>query len=182
MNETICWYCDKKFEYDGEKYQDVKCPFCGVENSIYNPDKPDWKPEVPVTTHDEWLNEEEEMIDYDDEKYQGKFVYLPTMGETAVFDIVEIREAKSNNPKVNFSDKVPVMANGEQVVDDDGEPVFKSKDLGYHIEAELSNGKILSVTSMSAFIQVFKKHEIQDGDKVKIFHKDKGEWIVEKLK
>ena len=121
------------------------------------------------------------MINYNDEKYQGKFVYLPIMGETAIFEIGEITEAKSDNPKFNFSEKVPVMANGEQVVDDDGEPVFKSKDLGYHIEAKLKNGKMLSVTSMSAFIQVFKKHEIQDGDKVKIFHKDKGVWEVEKL-
>jgi phage FluMu protein Com len=169
MNNTFCWNCGRPFEYDGEKYRDVDCPHCGVQNSIYNPAL--IEPE----------QEEEEMINYNDEKYQGKYVYLPLMGDTAVFEIVEIREAKSNNPKVNFSEKVPVTANGEQVVDDDGEPVFKSKDLGYHIEAELSNGKILSVTSMSAFIQVFKKNEIKDGDKVKIFHKDKGVWEIEKI-
>jgi len=175
MNKTVCWYCLKEFEYDGEKYRDVKCPFCKVENSIYNP--ADSQPYVPDGTE----SEEEEMINYGDEKYQGKYVYLPTMGEHAEFDIVEIHEAKSENPKVNFSEKVPVMANGEQVVDDDGEPVFKVKDLGYHIEASLKNGKLLSVTSMSAFIQVFKKNNIQDGDHIKVFHKDKGEWEVTKL-
>jgi len=170
MNSFFCWYCGRPFEYDGEKYRDVDCPHCKVINSIYNPDKI----ECPA-------EKEEEMINYADEKYQGKYVYLPLMGETGIFDIVEIREVKSNNPKVNFSDKVPVMANGEQVVDDDGEPVYKTKDLGYHIEAELSNGKILSVISMSAFIQVFKKNNIQDGQKIKVFHKDKGEWEVEKV-
>ncbi len=121
------------------------------------------------------------MINYGDEKYQGKFVYLPLMGEKAEFDIVEISEVKSDNPKFNFSENVPVMANGEQVIDDDNEPVFKKKDLGYHVEAKLKNGKILCISSMSSFRAVFKKHEIQDGDKVMVFHKDKGEWIVEKI-
>lgn len=120
-------------------------------------------------------------INYQDEKYQGKYVYLPLMGETAEFDIVEINEAKSDNPKFNFSENVPVMMNGEQVVDDDGEPVFKKKDLGYHIQAKLMNGKLLCVTSVSAFIQVFKKHNVQDNEKIRVFHKDKGVWEVTKL-
>lgn len=121
------------------------------------------------------------MIDYGNEKYQGKFVYLPVMGETAEFDIEEISEVKSDNPKFNFSENVPVTLNGEQVIDDEGEPCFKKKDLGYHIEAKLKNGKILSITSMSAFIQVFKKHNIQDGETWRIFHEDKGLWKCEKL-
>jgi hypothetical protein len=121
------------------------------------------------------------MIDYGQEKFQGKFVYLPKMGETAEFDIEEVSEVKSDNPKFNFSEDVPVMLNGEQVIDDDGEPAFKKKDLGYHIEARLKNGKILSVTSIAAFIQVFKKHEINDGDKIRVVHIDKGIWEVTKL-
>lgn len=59
--------------------------------------------------------------------------------------------------------------------------MFKDKDLGYHIEAKLTNGKTLLITSMSAFIQVFKKHEIQDGEKIKVTHQDKGKWTVERL-
>jgi len=173
INKAICWYCRKEFRYEGEQYQDATCEHCGVMNSFY-----DSAMFVPL---DEAENEEEKMINYGDEKYQGKYVYLPMMGETAEFDIAEIREVESDNPKFNFSEKVPVMANGEQVVDDDGEPVFKQKDLGYHIEARLKNGRILSVTSMSTFRQVFKKNEIQDDEKIRVFHKDKGEWIVEKL-
>jgi len=169
MNETVCWYCNKKFEYNGEKYRDVNCPHCRAQNSIYNP------AEIQP------IEEEEGMINYQDEKYQGKYLYLPRVGETLVIEIKEIREAKSDNPKFNFTENVPVMIDGEQVIDDDGELVFKKKDLGYHVEAELINGKILSVTSMAAFLQVFKKFQINDGDKVKIFHKDKGIWEVEKL-
>ena len=120
-------------------------------------------------------------IDYTQERYQGKFVYLPKMKESAEFEIVEIMEVQSDNPKFNFSEEVPVIVNGTAVVDDDGEQVTKKKDLGYHVEATLKNGKTLSITSMSAFIQVFKKHNIQDGDKIFVEHKDKGVWEVKKL-
>ena len=170
MNFTQCWNCDKAFEYEREKYRDVKCPHCDAENSIYNP--ADYIP----------LTEEEKMsINYGDEKYQGKFVYLPVIGEEITVEIKELREVQSDNPKFNFSENVPVMIGGEQAVDDDGEPITKKKDLGYHIEAELMDGKILSVTSMSAFRNVFKKHNIQDGDKVTILHPEKGVWKVVKL-
>ena len=184
MNETICWMCSKTFSYTGEKYQDIVCPNCGVECSVYNPNEPPLtmgEPDPFDLVDNEPQTEEEEMIDYGNEKFQGKYVFLPLMGETAVFDIAELGEVKSENAKINFREDVPVMANGEQVIDDDGEPVFKKKDLGYHIEGKLTNGKILVITSLSALMQVFKKNNIQDGEKVKIFHKDKGEWVVEKL-
>lgn len=178
-----CWYCEKETDIKETAYGDHRCPACGVEISVYPPQNKSLEENNPATTEDEWLNEEseEEMIDYNDAKYQGKFVYLPLMGQTAVFDIAEINEVKSDNPKFNFSENVPVMLNGEQVIDDEGEPCFKRKDLGYHIECRLVNGKILSITSMSAFIQVFKKNNIQDGETWRVFHKDKGEWVVEKL-
>lgn len=121
------------------------------------------------------------MIDYGQEKYQGRYVFMPLMGEEAEFEIVEIKEVKSENSKMNFKDKVPVMANGEQVVDDDGDPVFKEKDLGYHVEATLKNGKILSIGSLSQLQQVFKKNEIQDGNHIIVKHIDKGKWVVTKL-
>lgn len=183
MNETTCWYCDRKIEYEGEKYQDVICPFCKIMNSIYDPNK---REEIkhPLTTHEEWLanrKEQEMAINYGDEKYQGKYIYMPRIGEELIIEIKELREVKSENPKFNFSESVPVMISGEPAVDDEGEAITKKKDLGYHIEAELINGKILSVTSLAAFIQVFKKNELNDGDKVRIKHIDKGVWEVEKL-
>ena len=178
----ICWYCEKNNDQIvNDFFGDFNCKFCGVQNSIMKPNNPDWKPETEPTTEEVWLNEEEEMLDYSSEKYQGKFIYMPRVGETLIIEVKELREVKSDNPKFNFSENVPVMINGEPGVDDEGEPLFKKKDLGYHIEALLQNDKILSITSMAAFLAVFKKYEIQDGDKVKIFHKDKGEWVVEKL-
>jgi hypothetical protein len=179
--------CGFETSISEDNYGDHICLNCGVTISVYDPNTPKLEDSKPSTTYDDYIKDketqpkEEGVINYKDEKYQGKFVYLPTMGETAVFEIEEILEVKSDNPKFNFSENVPVTLNGEQVIDDEGEAVFKKKDLGYHIEAKLKNGKILSVTSISAFIQVFKKHEIQDGDNVKIFHKDKGEWEVTKL-
>lgn len=174
INKALCWFCNKKFEYDGKKYRDINCTHCGVQNSIYNP--ADYQPYEPDGSEGEG-----EMLNYDDEKYQGRYVYLPKLKEIAEFDIKEIREKKSDNEKFNFSENVPVMANGEQVIDDEGEPVFKKRDLGYHVEAELQNGKILSITSFSAFLAVFKKNEIQDGEKILVEHPAKGEWKVTKL-
>jgi hypothetical protein len=197
MNKEICWNCKKEFEYDGEKYRDIICPHCGILNSFYDPaaNEDECKRckefgEVPKVycsvcskkpVKQELTKEEESMINYGDEKYQGRIVFMPVMGETAEFDIVEISEVKCDNPKMNFKDKVPVTSNGEQVVDDDGEPVFKEKDLGYHVEAKLKNGKILSIGSLSQLQQVFKKFNVQDGDKIRVFHKDKGLWEVVKL-
>jgi len=120
-------------------------------------------------------------IDYDQEKYQSKYCYLPKVGESAEFEIEEIYEVQSDNARFNFRERVPVTQNGEQVVDDDGEPCFKDKDLGYHIEAKLKNGRLLSVSSLAAFHQVFKKFNVQDGDKVIIKHPEKGKWEVEKF-
>jgi len=163
----ICFLCEKEIEW-GEGELMKRCPHCGVENDrtpFINPVK----------------KEETVAVDYNQEKYQGKFVYLPKIGDSAEFDIKEIREVQCDNEKFNFFENVPVMANGEQVIDDEGEAVFKKKNLGYHVEVELKNGKILSVTNMAAFLKVFKKYEIQDGEKVKISHPEKGSWEVEKL-
>jgi len=62
MNETTCWMCSKPFEYTGEKYQDTKCPNCGVQCSVYNPADQNNEQQInQATTEEEWLNEEEEM-------------------------------------------------------------------------------------------------------------------------
>lgn len=72
MNKTICFYCKKEFEYDGEQYRDVRCSFCQVENAIY-PEKKDevcdycidkfgYKPEAYCKICLENREEGEEMI------------------------------------------------------------------------------------------------------------------------
>lgn len=113
-------------------------------------------------------------VNYGDEKYASKYVFLPKVGEEAIFDIKEIHEVKCDKPKMNFSRK-------EVIVLPDQSKAEKTVDLGYHVEAVLKNGKFLVITNFAAFINVFKKHEIQDGEKVKIVHPDKGVWKVEKI-
>lgn len=201
MNQTICFYCNEEFEYDGEECRDVWCPFCKVMNSIYQskvrPKETCQKcgrgdGEIDGAANNpglrlclscflEYQKGEGEMFNYNDEKYQGKYLYMPKIGEEVTIEIKEIREVKSDNPKFNFSEKVPVFIDGKPTIDDEGEEIFKQRDLGYHIECELVNGKILSVTNMAAFLQVFKKNNIQDAETWRIKHIDKGEWKCEKL-
>jgi len=62
MNKTICWFCGKEFEYDGEQYRDVNCSFCGIENSIYNPYQAKQEFNKPNTTEEEWLERKEKNM------------------------------------------------------------------------------------------------------------------------
>jgi hypothetical protein len=113
-------------------------------------------------------------MDYDKE-FPSKYVYLPTMGQTATFKIKTIKKAVSNNPKFNFTEI-------ERIELPDGTEAETKKNLGYHIECELQDSEqILSVTGLGSFLSVFKKHNIQDGDTVVIEHPEKGVWKVEKL-
>lgn len=123
--------------------------------------------------------EENMALNYNDEKYQGNSVFLPKVGENATFTIKRLYEAKSDNPKFNFSINKKVQLRDE---DNNVVEVDKREDLGYHIEAELDNGKILYVNSLSAFNNVFKKYQVNDGDTIKVSHPDRGEWVVEKVK
>ena len=120
-------------------------------------------------------------INYDDDKYSGKYVFLPKIGYEATFEIKSISEVQCTNPKLNFSRQEPVLVNGQQVVDDEGKVVTKAKDLGYHVECVLASGKTLSVTNIAAFKSVFKAHQVTDGDTIRVQHLNKGEWKVEKL-
>ena len=105
---------------------------------------------------------------------KGNYVYPPKVGEEATFDIKEIREVKEGNDRFHFKVK-------EKIVLPDGKEASADKSLGWHIECELADGKILSVTSYAVFMQVFKENNIQDGEKVFMKHIGKGEWEVKKL-
>lgn len=77
MNSHQCWFCNQVVEYEDPKYRDFLCPECNVMNSIYDPDKPDWKPENQPTTNDEWLESEEEMGDLSNwSKENSKFIKI----------------------------------------------------------------------------------------------------------
>ena len=51
MNSTTCWYCNREIVYDGEKYRDIECKYCGAEISIYDPLK--YKPMEGETKKEE---------------------------------------------------------------------------------------------------------------------------------
>ena len=108
-------------------------------------------------------------VDYSKSKLPSRYVYLPRIGEEATFDIKEIRETKEGNAKFQFviKEEEELKSGGTTLVD---------KNLGYHIECDLKEGKILSINNIFAFNAVFIRHNIQDGELVKIKHIAKGDW------
>jgi len=97
-----------------------------------------------------------------DKEFPSKFVYLPKIGEQATFKIKTIKKATSENPKFNFSET-------EKITLPTGDVAEVKKDLGYHIDCELQDStQILSITSLGAFFQVFKKNNIQEGETVSV--------------
>lgn len=105
---------------------------------------------------------------------QKKWFYLPKIGGPAVtFTVKEIRKKEGGNPKYNFTRKTEVTLL-------DGSKAEKTENLGYQMECECTDGKILSVSSLGAFLQVFVKNDIQEGDTVTVEHKEKGVWVVTK--
>lgn len=112
---------------------------------------------------------------------RGSWVYLPKVGEQDVFDIKRMWFDKADDDRFNFSK--------QEVVDlPDGSKATKHVTIKnpetnepFNLQCELSNGKILSVSSFPAFMQVFKKGDVQDGDKIKVSHPAKGQWLVEKI-
>ena len=112
-------------------------------------------------------------LDYEKD-FPSKYVYLPKVGDINLFKIKELRKVETGDPKFHFTVR-------EEVELPDGSTAMAEKNLGFHIEAELEDGKILSISSYSGFTQVFRKHQVNDGDHIKVFHKDRGEWEVKKV-
>jgi len=113
------------------------------------------------------------MFDYS-EVGNNKYVYMPKIGASLEIGIKEIKKVTEGKDQFHFKVK-------EKVTLPDGTEASIDKSLGYHIEVELDNEKVLSITSLAAFLSVFKKYELNDGDRAKITHKAKGEWEVIKL-
>ena len=115
-------------------------------------------------------------IDYDDPKYkrESKYVYPPRIGETAEFEIKELKEVTDGDPRFHYRIRMNTVL-------PDGSTATVDKNLGYHHNAILTNGKILSITSKVAFDLVFVKYKINDGDKVRIEHENKNIWKITKL-
>jgi hypothetical protein len=110
----------------------------------------------------------------------GKYVYMPKVGESLEVKIKEIRECRVGLDKFHFQKKIKVTL-------PDGKIVDTTESMGFHIEAELDDGKILSITSWASFLECIVKKRpefpkgVQDGDHVRFEHIAKGEWKVTKL-
>ena len=96
MNECVCWCCNTVFLYDGEKYQDVICPHCCVENSIYDPSKQEPQPK------------EEAMKP---PKHEAKDFEKVAIGEMIPGEIVEINYDKEHKFK-GFQGKEDTIQTG----------------------------------------------------------------------
>lgn len=113
-----------------------------------------------------------------DEKFPGKYAYLPKVGQEGTYAIKSIKEVKGDNPKFQFTkiEKVPAIIGGIEKI------VEEKINLGYHIECELEGDtRILTINSIGAFLSVFKNNNVQPCDTIYVKHLDKGLWEVKKL-
>lgn len=102
-----------------------------------------------------------------------KWVSMPKVGEQVTVTIKTIRECKTGNPDFHFKQKsieIVTNAQGEQ------KEISTDVNMGYHIECDLEGGKVLSVSSYSAFDKVFRKNNIQEGETITIQHLAIGKW------
>lgn len=103
----------------------------------------------------------------------GRFVYLPKVGEEKTYEIKEVRKVTSGQDRFHIKRR-------EKIDLPDGTEGVVETSLGFHIECDLEDDKILSITSLSPFIS-FKQEKVNDGDKLKVSHPEKGVWSFEVL-
>ena len=108
--------------------------------------------------------------DDDDLSGGGKYIYLPKVGESQVYKIKEVRKVTKG------ADKFHIIRREKDELED-GTEVTVEKNLGFHLECDLDNGKILSITSLSPFI-AFKQAKVNDDDEVEVNHPKKGSWEI----
>jgi len=104
----------------------------------------------------------------------SRFVYMPKIGQEITVGIKSIVKNEKAPPQFQFSI-------GEKIVLPDGRTTKVAKPLGYNYECELEGGKILPITNLSAFINVFRNNNVQEGEYLTIRHKAQGAWECEKL-
>jgi hypothetical protein len=124
-------------------------------------------------------------FDYQEfKKNTNMFIYLPKVGEENTFHIKRIYKKTEGLDKFHFFKKVKTYK--KTLHPETGKEIVKiqnvEENMGYHIEAELMNGQILSISNISAFYRVFVDNNVQDGDKIKVKHLSQGAWQCEKIK
>ena len=118
------------------------------------------------------------VIDYGSGE-NSDWVKMPKVGEEPKeFKIQSCERIDDPEYKYNFEKNEPVMINGQPVVDDDGETVYKKVNQGYRYVYTLEDDKKFSISSWKPFY-AFKAVQVQDGDHIRVSHPEKGEWKVE---
>ena len=120
-------------------------------------------------------------MDYSKFKGGGKYVYLPLKGDEATFEIVKMSFGRSDIAKFNFNTKEDVKLPDGTMAAKTTPILNPETKLPFNLQCELKEGKILSVSGWCAFMSIFKKGDVQDGDIIKVGHPGQGEWTVEKI-
>ena len=107
MHQTKCWGCEKEFFYEDKKYQDINCPNCGIQNSIYNP--LDYEP----------IDDEEEVIEMspdvndlknnlkNEDLQQGDIVTFVNAGEIKSVDFSKAQDGSAVKTVLQMLVEIP---------------------------------------------------------------------------
>jgi len=110
------------------------------------------------------------MWEYPERKSETKFLKLPRVAESILrVKIKEIRKGQAKDSRFNFHRREEQVINGKKVKVD--------VDLGYNMEIETTEGKILTISNWGLYRE-FMKHKVNDGDTIDIEHPDRGVWKV----
>lgn len=105
----------------------------------------------------------------------SKFVKLPKEGgESIIIDIKTIEKVEGEKSKFNFHKK-------EKVALPDGSMVDVQIDQLYRFRLTMQDGKILEIGSWKPYY-AFKNAGVKEGDRVRVSHPVKGEWLCDILK
>lgn len=106
---------------------------------------------------------------------ESKFVKLPKEGgDPIVICIKSVEKVQGEKSKYNFH-------KNEKLTLPDGNQVDVKVDQGYRFKLTMDDGKVLEIGSWKPYY-AFKNAGVKAGDRVKISHPVKGEWLCEILK
>ena len=117
------------------------------------------------------------------EKQEQKWLLLPKVGEMIDYSThgkITLIDKVVSSKGFNFRERVAVIKDGQPILDDDGQPLYKDKDLGYRYDVVFEDGKRLSISSWKVYYAMIEA-KIEEGDVIKIDHAEKGKWLIEKI-
>lgn len=170
MYDKRCWYCDSQLSCKEEEIFD--CPECGMENDLTT--------YTPLTENK--VNKEEVNMPFEKEGESKDVVWLkmPLEGKSydftphgAITAIIKVDNVDHKKGKFNFMKKVEmVLPNGNKAKVDE--------DCGYYYRIEFSDGAKMTISSWSPYFAMTRAN-ICEGSTMKVNHKAKGEWEIERI-